>query len=85
MPVGIEKLEYLLSNGLVDEVFTLSDAHFLDIIKNTKSEVIKKHFFHTRNGVATYYTDIDINKKNPKHFIYNALMLKGLVPLLEVV
>jgi hypothetical protein len=84
-PQGFEKLEELLLERLVDEVFTLSDAHFLDIVRNTKSEVIKNRFFHTRHGVFTYYSDIDISKKNPKLFVYNAMMVKGLVPLLEVV
>jgi glycosyltransferase involved in cell wall biosynthesis len=85
LPAGFDKLEYLLLNGFVDEVFTLSDAHFLDMVNNTKSEVVKRKFFHTRNGVFTYYTDIDIEKKNPEHFIYNATMMKGLIPLLETV
>lgn len=78
-------MEELLLTKAIDEVFTLSDAHFLDIVRNTKSAVIKTRFFHTRHGVVTYYKDININKKDPNLFIYNAMMVKGLVPLLETV
>lgn len=82
---GEDYMEYLLANNFLDEVFTLSDYHFLYTIRNSNFEVIKNKFFHTRNGIVSYYPKVDISEKDKNQFIYNAVAPKGMKPLLEEV
>lgn len=87
---GDNWLEYLLVNGYYDEVFTLSDWHTHYICQaehgghpKRKYEVIKHKLFQTRNGIHSYYNEIDIIAKDKNLFVYNASVTKGMIPLLE--
>jgi hypothetical protein len=89
--IGDDYLEMLLTEGFVNEVFTLSDWH-TSHVSNLVSEnefskrnyaVIKNKIFQTRNGVACYIDEVDITKKDKNLFVYNASITKGMEPLLE--
>lgn len=85
---GDELLELLTVNGYIDQIFTLSDWHTSYITHCTHGprrmfEVLKPRIFQTRNAVNNYINAVDINKKDPFHYVYNASVNKGMVPLLE--
>ena len=86
--LGEEWLEFLLTEGYFNEVFTLSDYH-TNYITNSKHddvlryyEVFKHKIFQTRNGVQNFSYEFNPNKKDKNLFIYNASATKGLWPLL---
>lgn len=85
---GEQIMEQLVINGVIDHVFTLSDWHSTYILnsdhgKRRNFEVLKRHFFQTRNGAVNYLKEVDISKKDRNHFVYNASATKGMVPLVE--
>lgn len=81
--VGQPFLQKVLEENLIDEVFTLSDNHFLKTIKEVNPDLSKNKFFHTRNGIVPYYKEIDLSKKDRNLFLFNATRVKGLDPLLR--
>jgi glycosyltransferase involved in cell wall biosynthesis len=81
-------LEDLLIQGHIDEVFTLSDFHSTYVMncdhgKRRNMEVLKHKFFQTRNGIVTYKNDVDIRKKDPHLYVFNAAFTKGMAPLVN--
>ena len=85
-------LEDLLVQGHIDEVFTLSDFHSTYVMncdhgKRRNFEVLKHRFFQTRNGVVEYKVNggdgVDIRKKDPHLYVFNAAFTKGMKPLVE--
>jgi len=85
-------LEDLLVRGHIDEVFTLSDFHSTYVMncdhgKRRNFEVLKHRFFQTRNGVVEYKVNggdgVDIRKKDPHLYVFNAAFTKGMKPLVE--
>jgi glycosyltransferase involved in cell wall biosynthesis len=81
-------LEDLLVQGHIDEVFTLSDFHSTYVMncdhgKRRNMEVLKHKFFQTRNGIVTYKNDVDIRKKDPHLYVFNAAFTKGMAPLVN--
>ena len=85
---GDEHVEPLLVNGVIDHVFTLSDFHTSYVLtcnhgKKRMYEVLKDKVFQTRNGAVKYIDDVDLSKKDKNHFVYNASLTKGLIPLIE--
>lgn len=85
---GDEHLEYLIVNGFIDRLFTLSDWHTsyvttCDHGHKRMFEVLKDHVWQTRNGVTRHIDWVDVQKKDPDLFVYNASVTKGLVPLVE--
>lgn len=85
---GDQHVQNLVVSGEIDYIFTLSDFH-TDYVLNCDHgqkrnyEVLKHKVFQTRNGAVKYIDEVDINKKDRNHFVYNASVTKGLVPLLE--
>lgn len=83
-------LEPLVTNGLVDEVWTLSDFHTSYITNcdhtgiRRNFEMLKRAIWQTRNGVNHYNRDQDIPRDH-NHFIFNAAYTKGMRVLLEKV
>ena len=85
---GDSILEDLVINGHIDEIFNLSDWHIsytANCNHGTKRifEVLKDKIFHTRNGVNRWIEEVDISKQDPYHFVYNASITKGMVPLIK--
>jgi glycosyltransferase involved in cell wall biosynthesis/GT2 family glycosyltransferase len=86
---GDHVIEELVVQGYIDELFTLSDWHTSYILncqhsdKMRNYEVLKNHVFLTRNGMLTFPIEVDIAKKDPNHFVYNASVTKGMHPLLH--
>jgi len=85
---GDEHLEAMVMNGFIDEVFTLSDFHSVYVTNcdhgsRRNFEVLKHKFFQTRNGAVKHIDEVDVNAKDPNHFVYNASVTKGLIPLIE--
>lgn len=85
---GDEHLETMLIQGFIDEVFTLSDFHSTYVTNcdhggKRNFEVLKHKFFQTRNGAVKHIDEVDVNAKDPNHFVYNASVTKGLLPLLH--
>lgn len=86
---GDHLVEECVNRGLIDKIFTLSDFH-TSYISNCDHgakrnfEVLKDKIFQTRNGVVQYSKFVDIKKKDPNLFVYNASVTKGMVPLLEM-
>ena len=83
---GDHLLESLLVNEHINEIFTLSDFHSTYVLncdhgKRRNMEVLKHKFFQTRNGIVTYRNDIDIRKKDPHLYVFNAAYTKGMKPL----
>jgi len=86
---GDDLIEGFLLDGLINEVFVLSDFH-LDYVTNCDHgrkrnfEVLKKYMFITRNGIGNMKPDwIDVTQKDPNHFVYNSSFTKGMQPLVE--
>lgn len=87
---GDEFLETMLMQGFIDEVFTLSDFHSnyvtnCDHGAKRNFEVLKHKFFMTRNGAVKHIDEVDVGAKDPNHFVYNASVTKGLLPLLGTI
>lgn len=85
---GDEFLEDLVVAGAVDEVWCLSDFHSMYVMncnhgKPRNYEVLRRHMWITRNGIRKYFDDVDLDKKDPNLFFFNANMSKGLAPLLH--
>lgn len=87
---GDEHVEAMLMQGVIDEVFTLSDFHSwyfttADHGNKRNFEVLKHKFWQTRNGAVTHIDKVDLSKKDKNHFVYNASATKGLIPLITKV
>ena len=85
---GDHLLEDMLLHKDFDEIFTLSDFQTsyvtnCDHGKKRMFEVLKKHVFITRNGIIRYKDEVDITKKDPHLYVYNASVTKGMIPLVE--
>jgi len=85
---GDQLIEELLLSGDIDQVFTLSDFHTsyfttCDHGNRRNFEVLKNKVFMTRNGIKKHIKEVDISKKNPNLFIYNASATKGMLPLVN--
>lgn len=85
---GDEFVEDLLVHGYIDEIFTLSDFHTSYVLnanhgKRRNFEVLKNKTFITRNGAKKHIDEVDISKKDPNLFIYNASATKGMIPLVN--
>lgn len=85
---GDNILEELVIKNCIDEVFTLSDWHTTYVStcnhgRLRNPEVLKRKIFVTRNGITRYHNEIDISKKDPNLFVYNASVTKGMIPLIE--
>lgn len=85
---GDQNIEDMLNRGFIDELFTLSDFHSTYVLncdhgQKRNFEVLKNKVFMTRNGAVKHIKEIDLKKKDPDHFVYNASVTKGLTPLLE--
>jgi glycosyltransferase involved in cell wall biosynthesis len=85
---GDHILEELVVKGYIDELFTLSDWHTSYVTHNQHGprrnvEVLKNKIFQTRNAMNRWIEWVDIKKKDPNLFVYNASVTKGMVPLLE--
>ena len=83
---GDHLLESLLVNGHIDEIFTLSDFHSTYVLncdhgKRRNMEVLKHKFFQTRNGIVMHRNDVDIRRKDPNLYVFNAAYTKGMHPL----
>lgn len=86
---GDNHIEEFVLSGRIDEIFTLSDFHTAYIAnadhgRRRMFEVLKKKLFITRNGIGAKSKEwIDISKKDPNLFVYNASVSKGLSTLIE--
>lgn len=85
---GDHVLETMVTLGLINEIFTLSDWHTSYITHNQHGprrnvEVLKSKIFQTRNAINRYIDWVDIKNKDPNHYVFNASVNKGMIPLLE--
>lgn len=87
---GEEFLETHLVDGLINEVFLLSDWHSHYVSQSDhwrtpkrKYEQLKHRIFQTRNGIRRHVGEVDITKKDPNLFVYNSSITKGMIPLVE--
>jgi glycosyltransferase involved in cell wall biosynthesis len=85
---GDQIMEELAVSGKIDHIFTLSDWHTSYILtcahgKKRNYEVLKRKIFQTRNGAVCHIPEVDLSKKDPNHFVYNASATKGMIPLVE--
>ena len=85
---GDDMMEDLVVSGKIDHIFTLSDWHTSYILtcahgKKRNYEVLKKKVFQTRNGAVCHIPEVDLSKKDPNHFVYNASATKGMLPLVN--
>lgn len=85
---GDHLIEEMLCENDIDEIFTLSDFHTsyvtnCDHGRKRNFEVLKNKIFLTRNGIQKHKNYVDISKKDPNLFVYNASVTKGMVPLVE--
>jgi glycosyltransferase involved in cell wall biosynthesis len=87
---GDEHIEPMLVEGIIDEIFTLSDWHTVYTLTNNHGqrrmfEVLKHKNFLTRNGAVKHVDEVDVTQKDPNHFVFNASVTKGLNPLLKLI
>ena len=87
---GDEHIESMLNGNFINEIFTLSDFHSnyvsnCDHGNKRMFEIFKHRIWQTRNGAYKWIDEVDLNKKDPDHFVYNASATKGLLPLLKYV
>jgi glycosyltransferase involved in cell wall biosynthesis len=87
---GDDLIEDFILQGRIHEIFTLSDWHTTYITncdhgKRRNYEILKKHIFQTRNGIQLYHDFVDVSKKDPNLFVYNASVTKGMIPLVNKV
>lgn len=85
---GDQIMEDLAVSGKIDHIFTLSDWHTSYILtcahgKKRNYEVLKNKIFQTRNGAVCHVPEVDLSKKDPNHFVYNASATKGMIPLVD--
>lgn len=85
---GDQYVEDLVVNKTIHHIFTLSDWHSSYILnanhgKRRNYEVLKKSIFQTRNGAVCHIPEVDLSKKDPNKFVYNASATKGLLPLVN--
>jgi len=85
---GDQHIEDMINQGIIDELFTLSDFHSTYVLNcdhgsKRNFEVLKHKIFQTRNGAVKYIDEINLSKKDKNHFVYNASVTKGLKPLLN--
>lgn len=88
--MGDHVVEELVTEGHIDEIFTLSDFHTAYITncdhgKKRIFEVLKNKMFQTRNGIVNYFPYVDTKKKDQNLFVYNASISKGMLPLVHKV
>jgi FkbM family methyltransferase len=81
-------IEELITTGRIHKIFTLSDWHTAYVTncnhgKRRHFETLKNHIFQTRNGINLYLNEVDVRKKDPNLFVYNASVTKGMIPLVE--
>ena len=82
-------IEDLVVADRITDIFTLSDWHLTYVTncwhggKRRNFEVLKQKVFITRNGVHIYKDEVDIVRKDPSTFVYNASVTKGMIPLVE--
>lgn len=87
---GDDTIEDLVLTGAVDEIWCLSDFHSMYVMncnhgRPRNYEVLRKHMWITRNGLRRYFDEVDLDKKDPNLFFFNANMSKGLRTLLHTV
>lgn len=87
---GDDTIEDLVTTGAVDEIWCLSDFHTMYVMncnhgKPRNYEVLRDHMWITRNGIRKYFDSVDLDKKDPNLFFFNANMSKGLRTLLHVI
>lgn len=85
---GDQIMEELAISGKIDHIFTLSDWHTSYILtcehgRKRNYEVLKNKIFQTRNGAVCHIPEVDLSKKDPNHFVYNASATKGMIPLVD--
>ena len=85
---GDALLEQLCVKGFIDEIFNLSDWHISYTTHSSHGprrnfEVLKRYIYHTRNAINRWIDWVDIKKKDPNLFVYNASITKGMVPLVQ--
>jgi FkbM family methyltransferase len=85
---GDHLLEKLVIDGHIDEIFNLSDWHISYTTHSQHGprrnfEVLKDKIFHTRNAINRWVEWVDIKKKDPNLFVYNASVTKGMEPLVR--
>lgn len=86
---GDDLIEDFIRQGRINEIFTLSDWHtgyvtHCDHGKRRNFDILKNHIFQTRNGIGAIPKGwIDVKKKDPDLFVFNASVTKGMVPLVE--
>ena len=83
------RCEDLLVNGVIDEMFVLSDFqnYYMSTChhggRRRNPEVLKNKIFQTRNGVVRHIQEVDVTQKDKNLFVYNASVTKGMVPLVQ--
>ena len=82
-------LEPLVMNGLIDEIWTLSDFHTnyianCDHGNRRNFEMLKNKIWQTRNGINLYDNKEPI-LRDANHFVFNSSFTKGMRVLLEKV
>jgi glycosyltransferase involved in cell wall biosynthesis len=87
---GDDTIEDLVTSGAINEIWCLSDFHTTYVMncnhgKPRNYEVLRKHMWITRNGITKYFDKVDLDKKDPNLFFFNANMSKGLRSLLHVI
>lgn len=86
---GDDQIEYLINQGKLQEIFTLSDWHtgyvtHCDHGFRRNYDILKNHIFMTRNGIGNMNPGwIDVREKDPNLFVFNASVTKGMVPLVK--
>jgi len=85
---GDDTIEDLITTGAVDEIWCLSDFHTMYVMncnhgRMRNYEVLRNHMWITRNGLRRYFDKVDLDKKDPNLFFFNANMSKGLRTLLH--
>jgi glycosyltransferase involved in cell wall biosynthesis len=85
---GDHVLESLVINNHFQELFVLSDWHLSYVLNcdhgaRRNYEVLKRKTWITRNGVRLWLPHVDVSKKDPWQFVYNASVSKGMQILLE--
>lgn len=86
---GDDQIEYLINQGRLQEIFTLSDWHtgyvtHCDHGFRRNYDILKNHIFMTRNGIGNMNPGwIDVREKDPNLFVFNASVTKGMVPLVK--
>lgn len=85
---GDDLIEYFINIGRINEIFTLTDWHTSYITNcdhgfHRNYDVLKKNIFQTRNGIGIKPDYIEIRDKDPKLFVYNSSVTKGMIPLVN--